>query len=62
MNLKTYLKRKNLTPTILSKIFQVSRSTIYNWLKGVRPHRKVAQKIEKKTQGEVKMKDLGHKK
>jgi DNA-binding transcriptional regulator YdaS (Cro superfamily) len=60
MDLKTYLKHKNITPEMFSRIIKVARSTVYNWIDGVRPHPRVAKKIEKVTHGEVQMKDLGH--
>ena len=60
MELKTYLQLKGLTPNMFSRMLRVARSTVYNWIDGVRPHPRVAKKIEKITQGEVKMKDLGH--
>jgi len=60
MDLKTYLKTKNLSPAIFCKMISVSRSTIYNWIRGMRSHRRIAKKVEKITKGEVKMKDMGH--
>ena len=60
MDLKTYLKIKNLSPAIFSKMISVSRSTVYNWIHGMRSHKKVAKKVERVTKGEVKLEDLGH--
>lgn len=60
MDLKTYLEKKNLTPDMFSRVLKVSRSSVYNWIRGLVPHRKVAEKIEKITMGDVKLKDMGH--
>ena len=60
MNLKDYLKTKNITPTMLSRMLCISRSTIYNWINGMRPHKRIARIVEKSTKGEVKLKDMGH--
>lgn len=60
MDLKTYLKIKNISPSIFCKMVSVSRSTVYNWIHGMRSHFKAAKKVERITKGEVKLEDLGH--
>jgi len=60
MELKDYLKKHNLNAYNLAAMLKLSHVTVYNWLKGVRPHKRLAKKVEHLTKGEVSLEDLGH--
>jgi len=55
MTLKEYMILKNYTYRDLSNLWDVSHTTIWNWIEGnVTPTEKNKRKIFKKTNGEVK--------
>lgn len=45
---------------MFSRMVRVSRSTVYNWIRGMRSHPRNAKLLERKTKGEVTLKDMGH--
>lgn len=58
MNLKTYLRKKCLTPVEFAKLADVCPVTVYKLLKGKRVNIHTTRKIVHITEGAVKSEDI----
>lgn len=60
MTLKEYKKKLKVNNLVLSTLFGVTPSTITHWISGhSKPTLRNANRIVKRTHGEVTLKDLG---
>jgi len=62
MNLKEYLDKHRLTVPEFAAANAISISSIYHYLAGGRPTKRIAYLIEKYTRGEVTLEELRGKK
>lgn len=58
MKLKEYLEKERIDPVLFAVTGGISVTSIYRYMRGGRPHRKTACKIEQMTQGKVSVEDL----
>ena len=58
MKLRDYFKKKRIDPVAFAVESGISVTSIYRYMKGRKPHRKTAYKIEELTGGEVTVEDL----
>lgn len=58
MKLKDYLLKNRIEPEEFAKQSDLSKSSIYAYLRGRTPHRKTARIIENITNGQVTVEDL----
>jgi predicted transcriptional regulator len=58
MTLREYLDKNAMSPLDFSRLVKISNTAIYKYLKGRKPQRRLAFKIEKATNGEVSAREL----
>ncbi len=58
MKLKEYFEEECIDPVLFSVQSGISVASIYRYMGGRKPNRRNANKIEKLTQGKVRVKDL----
>lgn len=58
MKLKEYFEKERIDPVAFAVKGGISVTSIYRYMKGKRPHRKTACKIEEMTHGKVSVEDL----
>lgn len=59
MKVNEYLTKYSLTYRDMAKKMWVCPSAVLKWVKGSKPRRKMAERINKRTEGEIGMEDLG---
>lgn len=59
MKVNEYLEKHSLTYRDMAKKMWVSPSAVLKWVKGSKPRKKMAERIEKRTSGEITMEDWG---
>lgn len=59
MRFEEYLIKHRLGVVEFSRLMKVTHQAVSNWKKGRRPDRLYANKIVKRTKGEVSLEDLG---
>ncbi len=58
MNLKEYFEKQRIDPVLFAVQCGVSVTSIYRYMRGGRPHRKTAYRIERMTGGKVTVENL----
>lgn len=58
MNLKEYFEKEKMDPVVFAVRGGISVSSVYRYMRGERPHRKTAYKIQRMTKGMVSIEDL----
>lgn len=60
MKLGEYLTKHGILPREFAILIKVSTASVYQYIKGVRPHEKTVARILAVTEGQVTHKDLGY--
>lgn len=58
MKLEDYLDKYIISPVSFAEECKISKSSVYSYINGNKPHKRTALKIQKHTNGEVTVKDL----